>query len=116
MTDERILPQTPIPGAMLHQYFTEELPDGHKINHKYTWRDAIGCCPAPEGSISTDEAIARARGRECPEHFYHELSDAILYARLSLRVTGLLTLYPNECELALKLLVELQAKLHSQSQ
>ena len=30
---------------------------------QYTWRDAIGCCPAPKNSISTEEAIARARER-----------------------------------------------------
>lgn len=30
---------------------------------RYTWRDAIGCCPAPKNSISTEEAISLARER-----------------------------------------------------
>ena len=30
---------------------------------KYTWRDAIGCCPAPKNSISSEEAISLARER-----------------------------------------------------
>ncbi len=60
---EGVVSRDALNGAILS--VREISPRGVRLvpSSKYTWRDAIGCCPAPENSIPTEDSVRQSRDR-----------------------------------------------------